>query len=47
MASVITDLGPKLEESLQPQTRRILQSVSPQSERNFIDYMSDLLSRAG
>jgi sugar-specific transcriptional regulator TrmB len=47
MASVITDLGPKLEESLQPETRRILQSVSPQSERNFIDYMSDLLSRAG
>lgn len=47
MASVISDLGPQLEQSLKPQTRKILQSVSPQSERNFIDYMSELLSRAG
>lgn len=46
MASVIADLGPRLEESLKPETRRILQSVSPQSERSFINYMSDLMSRA-
>jgi hypothetical protein len=46
MASVITDLGPQLEQSLKPHTREILQSVSPQSERTFIDYMSDLMSRA-
>jgi predicted transcriptional regulator len=46
MASVITDLGPQLEQSLKPHTREILQSVSPQSERTIIDYMSDLMSRA-
>jgi sugar-specific transcriptional regulator TrmB len=46
MASVITDLGPQLERSLKPQTRKILQNVSPQSEQTFIDYMSDLMSRA-
>jgi sugar-specific transcriptional regulator TrmB len=46
MASVISDLGPQLQQSLKPQTRQILQSVSPQSERTFIDYMSDLMSRA-
>jgi sugar-specific transcriptional regulator TrmB len=46
MASMISDLGPQLERSLKPQTRKILQSVSPQSERTFIDYMSSLMSRA-
>jgi hypothetical protein len=45
MASVISDLGPQLQRSLKPQTREILQSVSPQSERSFIDYMSDLMSK--
>lgn len=47
MASVISDLGPKLEQTLAPQTRRILRSVSPVSERSFIDYINGLLSRAG
>jgi len=46
MASLITDLGPQLQRSLKPQTREILQSVSPQAERSFIDYMSDLMSKA-
>lgn len=46
MASVIEDLGPALERSLKPRTRKILQAVSPQAERSFIDYMNELMSRA-
>jgi sugar-specific transcriptional regulator TrmB len=45
MASIITDLGTKLEPALTAETRRILRSISPQSERSFIDYMDDLMSR--
>jgi predicted transcriptional regulator len=46
LASVISDLGSQLQRSLKPQTREILQSVSPESERTFIDYMSDLMTKA-
>ena len=46
MASVIEDLGSELERSLKPRTRKILQSISPQAERSFIDYMSELMSHA-
>jgi len=46
MASIIEDLGPGFERSLKPHTRKILQAVSPQAERGFIEHMRELMARA-
>ncbi len=46
LASIIEDLGPELQRPLKSRTRKILASVSPVSNRNFIDYMDHLMSHA-
>ncbi|MGZ3496564.1 MAG: TrmB family transcriptional regulator [Vulcanimicrobiaceae bacterium] len=46
MASILTDLGPRIQDSLKPETRKILQAVSPLAERTFIDYMTEIMAQA-
>jgi sugar-specific transcriptional regulator TrmB len=45
LAAIVEDLGTRLDESLKPRTRAVLNALSPQGENgSFIDYMRRLMS---
>lgn len=45
LAAVLIDAGESLDERLTPETRAVLQAISPQAERTFLGYMNDLIRR--